>query len=101
MFLNTTFRGRVISNRFPELFNTGWFWPPYSPDVNPCDYFLWGYLKARVYQRNPRTIPELKAAIESEFRAIDRCMLELVVRNFVNRLEKIVVADGAHFENVK
>ena len=23
--------------------------PPRSPDLTPCDYFLWGYLKSKVY----------------------------------------------------
>ena len=31
-------------------------WPTYSPDLTPPDYFLWGYLKARVSQDNPPTI---------------------------------------------
>ena len=24
-------------------------WPSYSPDLNPADFFLWGFLKERVY----------------------------------------------------
>ena len=24
-------------------------WLPQSPDLTPCDYFLWGYLKNKVY----------------------------------------------------
>ena len=35
-------------------------WSPYSPDLNPPDFFLWGYLKDRVFENNPKTIPELK-----------------------------------------
>lgn len=27
-------------------------WPPSSPDLNPCDSFLWGYLKSKVSIRN-------------------------------------------------
>lgn len=25
-------------------------WPPRSPKLSPCDYFLWGYLKAQVFK---------------------------------------------------
>jgi len=25
-------------------------WPPRSPDLTPLDYFMWGYLKERVYK---------------------------------------------------
>ncbi len=28
-------------------------WPSRSPDLTPCDYFLWGYIKDKVYQELP------------------------------------------------
>jgi len=28
-------------------------WSPHSPDLNPPDFYLWGYLKDRVYGNNP------------------------------------------------
>jgi hypothetical protein len=42
--LNENFDDRVLSNGFPERFGYWWSWPPYSPDFNPCDYFLWVFL---------------------------------------------------------
>ena len=24
-------------------------WPPRSPDLTPCDFFLWGYVKTLIY----------------------------------------------------
>lgn len=26
-------------------------WPAHLPDLTPCDYFLWGYLKAGLFKR--------------------------------------------------
>lgn len=31
-------------------------WPPRSPDLSPPDFFLWGFLKDKVYSNNPKTI---------------------------------------------
>jgi len=31
-------------------------WPAHSPDLSACDYFLWGYLKSRVFISKPKTI---------------------------------------------
>ena len=45
-------------------------WPPRSSDLTPPDYFLWGYLKGRVYQNKPRTIVALKANINEEIQAL-------------------------------
>jgi hypothetical protein len=36
------------------------------PDLNPYDFYLWGYLKDRVFQTYPQTIFERKQAIEHE-----------------------------------
>jgi hypothetical protein len=47
---------RVLSNRFPKRFWYVWAWPPYYPDLNPCNYFLWGVLKDAVYNNNMHKI---------------------------------------------
>ena len=52
-------------------------WPPRSPDLNPCDYFLWGYLKSVVYYPLPKTILELKANIEREMKKISKETLKM------------------------
>ena len=45
-------------------------WPSRSPDLTACDYWLWGYLKEKVYARIPRDVDMLKLVIEEEIRAI-------------------------------
>ena len=35
-------------------------WPLQSPDLNPLDLLLWGYLKEKVYIEMPDTLQELK-----------------------------------------
>jgi hypothetical protein len=44
-FLHDTFVSRVISTRFPDRSACGQNWQRNSPDLNPCDYFLWGITK--------------------------------------------------------
>ena len=62
-------------------------WAPHSPALNPPDFYLWGYLKDHVYQNNPQTIGELKAAIAAKIREIpwEECMR--VIDNFAQRLQ--------------
>ncbi|PSN55738.1 hypothetical protein C0J52_04809, partial [Blattella germanica] len=45
--LHETFENRVMSHRYPQRHQGGFFWPPLSPDLNPSDFFLWGYLKEK------------------------------------------------------
>jgi len=41
-------------------------WPARSPDLNPCDFYLWGNLKDKVYRTKPHTEEELKENIRRE-----------------------------------
>ena len=41
-------------------------WPPRSPDLTPLDFFLWGYLKSKVYVTPPATLANLRKRISHE-----------------------------------
>ena len=56
------FKKRIVSNKFPIE------WAPHSPDLNPPDFFLWGYLKDRVYQEKPRSLITLKRRLKRRLR---------------------------------
>jgi len=47
-------------------------WPPRSPDLTACDFFLWGYLKSKVYVRKPRTVDDLKVCIREEIATVSQ-----------------------------
>jgi hypothetical protein len=46
----------LLTERFGEKIIDKNEWAPQSPDFNPCDYFLRGYLKQRVYNPLPKTL---------------------------------------------
>ena len=74
-------------------------WPPCSLDLNPCDFFLWGYVKSKVYEHRPSTLEHLKAAITEEINAIPHNMLEKVMVNFRERLQNCIDIGGRHLSN--
>jgi hypothetical protein len=82
--LNEMFPARVISRRG----NIGW--SARSPDLNACDFFLWGYLKSKVYEKKPRTTEDLKQNIREEVAAIPPTMLQRVLQNIQKRLRECV-----------
>ncbi|GFV82083.1 transposable element Tcb2 transposase [Trichonephila clavipes] len=47
----------VIHRQFHHL------WPPLSPDLNPCDFWLCGHLKQLVSCDQPKTLPDLRDSI--------------------------------------
>lgn len=94
-FLIQTFgEERIISRRckFP--------WPSRSPDLTPADFWLWGYLKSRVYRSRPSNLSELKDAIRRELSCIQPDMLHSAVAGFVTRLQCVIPCGGGHVEHI-
>ena len=75
-------------------------WTARSPDLTPCDFFLWSYLKDRVFAIRPNTIAELKTKIRSAIASISEDTLQKVVKNTEFRLRFLLRQRGGHFENL-
>ena len=41
-------------------------WPPRSPNLTPCDVFLWGYLKDKISKTPPESLNVLRQKIITE-----------------------------------
>lgn len=52
-YLDLTYPGRWIGRGGPIA------WAPRSPDLNPVDFFVWGYYKEFVYHKEYDNISEL------------------------------------------
>jgi hypothetical protein len=72
---------------------------PRSSDLTPPDYFLWGYLKGRVYQNKPRTIDALKENITEEIQAVTADVLARTLQNMAHRVQSCMDANGGHFQH--
>jgi len=73
-------------------------WPARSPDLTVPDFFLWEFLKDRVFRRRIVTIQELKQAIVCEVAAINedlRCCV------FPTRLQQWIDLNGGNVSDVQ
>lgn len=98
--LESHFGDRVIARNFPMFFNKGLEWAPYSPDLSPLDFFLWGFVKDSVYKDNPKSLIELKNKIIEIISSIPDETLKRAIASFETRLRMIVHTDGNHIENI-
>jgi hypothetical protein len=74
-------------------------WPPRSPDLTPCDFFLWGYVKEQVFLPSlPLDIDALKLTVTAATEIIDRNMLERIRDELDYRLDICRVMNGAHID---
>jgi hypothetical protein len=76
-------------------------WPARSPDLTPCDFLLWGYVKDHVYVPPlPRDLPELRLKIMDAVATIDVHMLESVWQELDYRIDVCRVTKGGHLEHL-
>ncbi|GBO42893.1 hypothetical protein AVEN_183062-1 [Araneus ventricosus] len=68
-------------------------------DLNPLDFFLWGYIKQRVYATPPPTLQELRNRITDACASVSPAMLYNVQREVQSRVQMCIVAEGHHFEH--
>ena len=72
---------------------------PRSPDLTPLDFFLWGYLKDKVYATKTATIAELRDAIEQECTQIPNEVFLAVINSITFRSQQCLDKNGYQFEN--
>jgi len=67
---------------------------------DPLRLFLWGYLKAKVYEQRPQTLEALKEAIRQEVPAITPEMILKVMGKYRERLHQCINIQGRHLSDV-
>ena len=67
--------------------------------ISAFDFFLWGYLKSKVYVRKPRTVDDLKVSIREEISTVPQEMLVNMMQNF-EKLRTCVRQEGRHLSDI-
>lgn len=93
-WLNTTFPQQWIGSFGPIK------WPARSPDLTPLDFFLWGYLKQKVYSNDLEDdLDILKEKIQEAVNSVTAEMIRATYEEFRWRIEKCVEVGGEHVEH--
>ena len=72
-------------------------WPPRFPDLTPCDFYLWRYVKDTVFKTPlPLTLDELKQCICTAIDAIMSDVLKRIWDELDYRMDVRRVTRGAH-----
>lgn len=93
-FLQETFPNKWIGRGGPVA------WPARSPDITSCDFFLWGFVKSKVYDTPPTTAEDMQQRIVAAFREITPQMLNNVEQSFKKRIRLCIDENGRHFEHL-
>ena len=98
-------RPLIVRERIHELFgdhivalNHNIEWPARSPDLTQCDFFLWGYLKSKVYATPPENMNQLRDRITEEVNQLkdDPGLIRRVVKTMRSRAQLCLRRNGGH-----
>lgn len=92
-FLQVNFADKIISTNGPIR------WPPRSPDLTPPDFFLWGYVKDKLYKLDNRAPEVLRNNFEAIITSISNVHLLNATRSVGRRCEKCLQQNGLQFEH--
>ena len=70
--------------------------PPYSPDISPCDFFLFGYLKNELKKCQTETVYDLLNSIKEICGNITQTTLENVYESWIKRLNAVIECGGEY-----
>jgi len=74
-------------------------WPARSPDINPLDYYLWGFVKHMVFQTPTRDLNELRQKITTVIQGIQASTLVKVREEFFLRMSACIQEGGRQFQH--
>ena len=76
-------------------------WPPRSPDLTPCNFFLRGFVKDTLFVPPvPANLQDLGERITAAVALIDRDMLTRVWNELDYRLDVCHISQGGHTEQL-
>ena len=95
----------VMAQDFSKITSTSPIpeWTPRSPDLNPLDYFFWGYLKQCLNKLDggwPRSEETMKEAIELICEEMPQDMINNAILDFPKRCKNCLDRSGGHFEHL-
>ena len=95
-YLKDQFDDRTIGDRLEN------HWPARSPDLTPCDFFLWGWMKDEVFKRAPiANRDSLKDAVKDILGGLEQETCRRACCSVINHLQVLRNRNGQHIEQFR
>ena len=75
--------------------------PPYSPELSPCDFFLFPKLKFHLKGRHFGTVENIEKAVTDQLKAVPFSDYQRCYEEWEQRLWRCVASKGNYFEGDK
>ena len=88
------FGARVISGKTDRP------WPAKSPDLSPCDYWLWSICLQEIRKVKPRQLIELQELVSDFCFSLSSDEVRKATAHVLRRTEICLELGGGHFEHM-
>ena len=85
-------------NNFKRFWRADW-WPPYSPDLNPLDFNIWGYVESKACAMPHSSVKALQESVDKYWKEL--LTVEHVKKtcsSVPHRIHQMIEAKGGTFE---
>jgi hypothetical protein len=96
--LNTFFGPHIMSNRYPDQHNCGNFWPHIIHDLNPCDFFLRGFLKEEFVQKQSIEL-EMTGMLAELCRGLRKICVAMLLQTCC-QLQEVIQRNDGHIRHI-
>ena len=93
--LRPVFEDRIISRKADVV------WVPWSCDLTPLGYYLWGEVKNKCYADRPKTIDALKDNIREAIGEIQLHTIDNVLKNSTDRVGYCMASRDSYLNEIK
>lgn len=95
-WLHNTFSGNVIGT------HEALAWPARSPDLSPNDFWLWGHITTKIYDRMEpfSNVDDLWTAVQTCCNTVTHGQLANVQREIAERVTHCILSEGKLFEHL-
>jgi hypothetical protein len=73
--------------------------PPYSPDLSPCDFWLFGMLKQNIKDRAFQMIEEMMTAVHKASDELILDDMQSIFFNWIERFEWVIEHEEEYYAN--
>jgi hypothetical protein len=72
--------------------------PPYSPDLAPCDFFLFPRVKSTLKEKRFQDVAEIQLNMTQQLQAIPKQAYQTCIEEWKDRWNRCIQSGGSYFE---
>ena len=89
-------KSHLVDEQISEMGFTRMVQPPYSPDLAPSDFFLFGYLKYLLEGHEFASVDQLQNQLDKILKSISKSMLLDAYQEWIKRLHRCIELKGEY-----